>query len=86
LPGRLPPDSQHGEKDNGEPSASTAAFLQHARAALEFAARQLQDARLGCAPFLASVHAVPITVDEFVAAQRFYPIVFSVGDQPSRWR
>jgi hypothetical protein len=25
---------------------------------------------------------VPITVDEFVAAQRFYPIVFSVGDQP----
>jgi hypothetical protein len=34
------------------------------------------------APFLANVHAVPITVDEFVAAQRFYPIVFSVGDQP----
>jgi hypothetical protein len=34
------------------------------------------------APFLASVHAVPITVDEFVAAQRFYPIVFSVGDNP----
>ncbi len=34
------------------------------------------------APFLASVHAVPITVDEFVAAQRFFPIVFSVGDNP----
>ncbi len=34
------------------------------------------------APFLANVHAVPITVDEFVAAQRFYPIVFSVGDNP----
>jgi hypothetical protein len=27
-------------------------------------------------------HAVPITIDEFVAAQRFYPIVFSVGDNP----
>ena len=34
------------------------------------------------APFLAKVHAVPITVDEFIAAQRFYPIVFSVGDNP----
>jgi hypothetical protein len=34
------------------------------------------------APFLASAHAIPITVDEFVAAQRFYPIVFSVGDNP----
>jgi hypothetical protein len=34
------------------------------------------------APFLAKAHAIPITVDEFIAAQRFYPIVFSVGDQP----
>jgi hypothetical protein len=34
------------------------------------------------APFLAKAHAVPLTVDEFVAAQRFYPIVFSVGDNP----
>jgi hypothetical protein len=34
------------------------------------------------APFLASAHAIPITIDEFVAAQRFYPIVFSVGDNP----
>ena len=34
------------------------------------------------APFLVKAHAVPITVDEFVAAQRFYPIVFSVGDNP----
>jgi hypothetical protein len=34
------------------------------------------------APFLAAVHAVPITIDEFVAGQRFYPIVFSVGDNP----
>jgi hypothetical protein len=34
------------------------------------------------APFLAQAHAIPITVDEFVAAQRFYPIVFSVGENP----
>ena len=34
------------------------------------------------APFLVNHHAVPITVDEFVAVQRFYPIVFSVGDNP----
>lgn len=34
------------------------------------------------APFLAAAHAVPITIDEFVTAQRHYPIVFSVGDNP----
>jgi hypothetical protein len=32
------------------------------------------------APFLAGTHAVPITIDEFVTAQRYYPIVFSVGE------
>lgn len=34
------------------------------------------------APFLANAHAVPLTSDEFIVAQRFYPIVFSVGDAP----
>ena len=34
------------------------------------------------ADFLKSIHAVPLTVDEFVAAQHNYPIVFSLGDQP----
>lgn len=34
------------------------------------------------APWLAKAHAVPLTVDEFVIAQRFYPIVFSVGENP----
>ena len=29
-----------------------------------------------------SNHAVPITVDEFVAVQRYFPIVFSVGENP----
>jgi hypothetical protein len=34
------------------------------------------------APFLTKNHAIPITIDEFVAVQRHYPIVFSVGDNP----
>lgn len=34
------------------------------------------------APFFAEAHAIPITIDEFVSAQRFFPIVFSVGDNP----
>ena len=33
------------------------------------------------APYLKDVHAVPILIDEFVQAQRFFPIVFSLGDQ-----
>ena len=27
-------------------------------------------------------HAIPLTVEEFASAQRFYPIIFSVGDGP----
>ena len=34
------------------------------------------------APFLATNHAVPITVDEFVSVQRHCPIVFSSGENP----
>jgi hypothetical protein len=34
------------------------------------------------APFLVQQHAVPLTIDEFVSAQRFLPIVFSSGDDP----
>ena len=34
------------------------------------------------APWLAKAHAIPLTVDEFVQAQRHYPIVFSTGDNP----
>lgn len=32
------------------------------------------------APFLVGQHAIPVTVDEFVAAQRTLPIVFTSGD------
>src|SRR5215218_881913 len=34
------------------------------------------------APFFAKAHAVPLTVEEFILAQRQYPIVFSAGPQP----
>ena len=34
------------------------------------------------ASFLESTHAIPLTVDEFVDAQRDYPIVFTAGENP----
>lgn len=37
---------------------------------------------LETAEFLQTEHAVPLTVDEFAQAQRFYPIIFSVGEKP----
>lgn len=37
---------------------------------------------LDSAPFLAKQHAVPLTVDEFIPASRFIPIVFSSGEDP----
>lgn len=33
-------------------------------------------------PNLSRVHAVPLTTDEFAIAQRHYPIIFSVGENP----
>lgn len=32
------------------------------------------------AAFAGKEHAVPVTIDEFALAQRFYPIIFSMGD------
>ncbi|MGL4541503.1 MAG: SapC family protein [Polymorphobacter sp.] len=32
------------------------------------------------ATFAAGTHAIPVTVDEFAVAQRFYPIVFGLGE------
>jgi len=32
------------------------------------------------APYFAKANAVPLTIDEFVSAQRHYPIVFSAGE------
>ena len=34
------------------------------------------------APYFAQANAIPLTIDEFVAAQRFFPIVFSAGEIP----
>jgi len=36
----------------------------------------------GTASYFAQANAIPLTIDEFVAAQRFFPIVFSGGDLP----
>src|SRR5688572_17101741 len=33
-------------------------------------------------PQLGKTHAVPVTVDEFGLAQRYYPIVFTIGENP----
>ncbi|MBA3940769.1 MAG: multidrug transporter [Sphingopyxis sp.] len=43
----------------------------------DFHARSLEKA-----DFLVNQHAVPLTSDEFVSACRFYPIVFSAGENP----
>lgn len=34
------------------------------------------------ARFLDGTHAIPLTVDEFVDAQRYFPIVFTAGENP----
>jgi hypothetical protein len=34
------------------------------------------------APYFAGANAIPLTIDEFVSAQRNFPIVFSGGDMP----
>lgn len=34
------------------------------------------------APYLAKTHAVPILIDEFISSQRFFPIIFSLGENP----
>ena len=43
----------------------------------DYRARPLDNAE-----FLVHQHAVPLTSDEFVSACRFYPIVFSAGENP----
>ncbi len=37
---------------------------------------------LNSAPWLQDQHAIPVTVDEFASAQRFFPIIFSAGENP----
>ena len=32
--------------------------------------------------FIGATHAIPLTIDEFIDAQRNYPIIFSAGDDP----
>jgi hypothetical protein len=34
------------------------------------------------APYLANTHAIPLTIDEFATAQRYFPIIFAAGETP----
>lgn len=43
---------------------------------------KLKIRRIEKAPIMANTHAIPVTVDEFALVQRFFPIVFSIGDNP----
>jgi SapC len=43
----------------------------------KFKSRQIDSAN-----FMAGQHAIPLTIEEFVAAGRHYPIIFSAGDAP----
>ncbi len=38
--------------------------------------------RISTIPAVSDAHAVPVTVDEFMLTGRFFPIIFSTGDQP----
>ncbi len=38
--------------------------------------------RIATIPGVNQAHAIPVTVDEFMLAGRFFPIIFSAGDQP----
>ncbi|MDQ3074139.1 MAG: SapC family protein [Pseudomonadota bacterium] len=38
--------------------------------------------RIETIPAVSEAHAVPVTVDEFMLAGRFFPIIFSSGEQP----
>src|SRR5688572_28631514 len=33
-------------------------------------------------PEVGQIHAIPVTIDEFMHAQRNYPIIFSAGENP----
>ena len=44
--------------------------------------RNFRTRSIESAPWLAKAHAIPLTADEFVQAQRHFPIVFSTGDNP----
>ena len=75
-----PPDPM--ETDSWRPSRrpQSAALLQEFAAAFGEPALQSRIAPRERRPISRSANAIPLTIDEFVAAQRFFPIVFSGGD------
>ncbi|HEY0413872.1 MAG TPA: SapC family protein [Allosphingosinicella sp.] len=66
-----------------EPPANTLPIFYNAIEPLSSTAHSKYRARSSeVVPFMAATHAVPITIDEFPAVQRFCPIVFSTGENP----
>ncbi len=43
---------------------------------------KLKSRQIETANFMAGQHAIPLTIEEFVSACRYFPIIFSAGDNP----
>ena len=69
----------HGQSG---PCQRIAAFLQRPRSAFVPGSCHLESKADGKGSILRDVARHSVTIDEFAVAQRFYPIIFSVGDEP----
>ncbi len=65
-----------------QPPANLPLFYKNLTPLSSTAHRELRSRSSDKAPFFATTHAVPLTSDEFIMAQRYYPIVFAVGENP----
>lgn len=65
-----------------QPPANLPLFYKDLTPLSSNAHRDLRSRGSDRAPFFATTHAVPLTSDEFIMAQRFFPIVFAVGENP----
>ena len=82
LAGRDPNQTMETLIMASQPSANLPLFYQDLTPLSSSAHSNYRVRASETARFLVGAHAIPITVDEFITAQRFYPIVFSVGDNP----
>lgn len=65
-----------------QPQASLPIFYKNLQPLSSSLHANFKSRTLDRAPYLANQHVVPLTIDEFTHAQRFFPIVFSTGDNP----
>lgn len=65
-----------------QPPANLPLFYKDLAPLSSNAHREMRSRSSDRAPFFATTHAVPLTSDEFILAQRFFPIVFAVGENP----